>query len=108
MGAPFSDCPYRTGGAAAVRVSWFAAPPAVFTTCLNPLHRLHRVPRSTGTALEDVVPDGVELCDAMVGTLAAVYPPFEMRLAVRGRDGRAHRASGSFCPGRTAMSHSAE
>jgi hypothetical protein len=50
---------------------------------LNPLHRLHRVPRSTGTALEDVVPDGVELCDAMVGTLAAVYPPFEMRLAVR-------------------------
>src|SRR5882762_1058230 len=25
MGAPFSSCPYRTGGAAAVWVSWFAA-----------------------------------------------------------------------------------
>jgi hypothetical protein len=65
-----------------VHANWAAVRNAVFTTCINPLHRLHRVPRRDAAALEDVVPDAVELCDGMLGLLAALYPPFTTRLVV--------------------------
>ncbi len=65
-----------------VHGNWAAVRNAVFTTCINPLHRLHRIPRGGGVALEDVVPDAVELCDAMLGLLARLYPPLGLKLSV--------------------------
>lgn len=65
-----------------VHANWAAVRNAVFTTCINPLHRLHRIPRRDAATLEDVVPDAVELCDGMLGLLAVLYPPFTPRLTL--------------------------
>ena len=40
---------------------WGAVRDSVFTTCGNPLHRLHRIPRGIPRTLPDIVPDACRL-----------------------------------------------
>jgi hypothetical protein len=47
---------------------------------LNPAHRLHRVPAGDKHQLGDVVPDAVEVVEAMIGDLLRVYPGAEISL----------------------------
>jgi len=52
---------------------WAAVRNAVYQTCLNPLHRLHRVPRPQGArTLNDVVPDACSLVDSTLGVVDRV------------------------------------
>jgi hypothetical protein len=53
---------------------WAAMRDVTLTTCLNPLHRLHRVPVAGENGLGDVVPDAIEIVEAMIGDLLRVYP----------------------------------
>lgn len=53
---------------------WSAMRDVTLTTCLNPLHRLHRVPAGGERGLGDVVPDAVEIVEAMIVDLLRAYP----------------------------------
>jgi hypothetical protein len=44
------------------------------TICLNPLHRAHRIPAQSKRIHGDVVPDAIELVEAMIAGLLAAYP----------------------------------
>jgi Family of unknown function (DUF5677) len=58
---------------------WGALRSAVFATCLNPLHRLHRIP--TLQPLENVIPDVILLVDKILGIVGELYPTFQIRLS---------------------------
>src|SRR5467141_1487683 len=67
MGAPFSSCPYRTGGAAAVWVSWFAASRAEAAAReMNSSCRLPKLDRDCGRG------DGAERALAATSLVLAV------------------------------------
>ena len=53
---------------------WSAMRDVTLTTCLNPLHRAHRVPAADDRSLGDVVPDALELVEAMIADLLRAYP----------------------------------
>lgn len=53
---------------------WAAVRDASLTTCLNPLHRLHRIPLSGLRELGDVLPDALALVEAMIADLLRAYP----------------------------------
>ena len=57
---------------------WGAVREAEFTTCGNPLHRLHRVPRST--ALKDVKSDLEFILNKILDDLDSVYSDFPYRI----------------------------
>lgn len=53
---------------------WSAMRDVTLTTCLNPLHRVHRLPITGDRGLGDVLPDALELVDDMISALLRVYP----------------------------------
>jgi len=53
---------------------WAAVRDSVFEICGNPLHRLHRIPRSAPRALGDVVGDACRVVDHILTTLSQLYP----------------------------------
>jgi hypothetical protein len=57
-----------------VHAHWGAVRDSNFLTCQNPLHRLHRIPRSLHRNLENVEQDVVDLTDRMLGVLNRLYP----------------------------------
>jgi hypothetical protein len=59
---------------------WGAIRSVTMSTCMNPLHRLHRVPRTISRGLPDVFPDAVHLVDAILESLNKAYPGFTFRL----------------------------
>jgi hypothetical protein len=61
---------------------WGAVRASVFDTCGNPLHRLHRIPRSTARSQADVLPDAVALVDKLLDVVDRAYPQFASRLKV--------------------------
>jgi len=61
---------------------WGAVRDSVLATCLNPLHRLHRIPRTSARTLDDVVPDVCLLVDKILDLVDFVYPSFVMRVRV--------------------------
>ena len=63
---------------------WGAIRDAVFDTCANPLHRLHRIPRKTIRALPDVIPDACYLVDGILGFLSKCYQTFPARVTIEG------------------------
>lgn len=58
---------------------WAAVRDSVFATCLNPLHRFHRVP-SPPKVLPSVLPDMCKHINAMLDQVSAAYPPFKPRI----------------------------
>ena len=61
---------------------WSAIHDAVFDTCSNPLHRLHRIPRQSPRALPDVVPDACQLVDKILKIVSKLYPHFQDRVTI--------------------------
>lgn len=58
---------------------WCAVRDTVFTTCINPLHRLHRIPR-TGARYEDrAESDIILLLNKILELLNSQYPEFKNR-----------------------------
>jgi hypothetical protein len=53
---------------------WAALRDTTLTTCLNPLHRLHRAPLLGARELDDAVPDGVEIVEGIIADLLRVFP----------------------------------
>lgn len=61
-----------------VHGTWGPIRESCFTTCGNPLHRLHRYPKRS--TLKDTVSDAVSLTDLILGDLDSAYPGFSLRL----------------------------
>lgn len=61
---------------------WPAIRDAVFDTCGNPLHRLHRIPRESVRSLPDVVSDACQLVDKILGIVSQLYPDFPHRVTL--------------------------
>ena len=61
---------------------WPAIRDAVFDTCSNPLHRLHRIPSQSVRSLPDVVPDACQLVDKILGIVSQLYPNFQHRVTL--------------------------
>ena len=59
---------------------WGAVRDAVFDTCGNPLHRLHRIPLRSVRALPDVIPDACHLVDKILALVSQLYPEFPHRV----------------------------
>jgi hypothetical protein len=59
---------------------WSAIRDAAFTTCFNPLHRFHRIPRPVNFGMRSVVDDGIILINRMLDELSKIYPGFEYRI----------------------------
>ena len=73
---------YYPWTSAFVHGSWAAVRSTTFDTCLNPLHRLHLVLRSSTAVLGDVVPDACLLLDGILAMVDRLYPAFPSRVAV--------------------------
>ena len=60
---------------------WGAVRDSVFTTCLNPLHRLHRIPRSL-QPMPSVLADccKLKLSNRLLDELNTLYPSFKPRI----------------------------
>lgn len=69
-----------------VHANWIAVRDTVMTTCLNPLHRFHRVPWSPKVIMPSVSSDAAGLCNRILDDLNHLYPTFKNRL-------RAHKRS---------------
>lgn len=59
---------------------WGAMRDTVFSTCFNPLHRLHRIPRSAPRELGTVMPSMVSLQNKILDLLDQLYPSLNLRL----------------------------
>ena len=53
---------------------WSALRDTSLATCLNPLHRLHRVPAIALSPLADTVPDAIDVVEAMITNLLKLFP----------------------------------
>jgi len=59
---------------------WSALRDTCMTHCLNPLHRLHRVPLASHRMLENALPDGLRLVNAILEDVGKLYPHFPARV----------------------------
>lgn len=66
-----------------IHAHWGSIREAVFDTCGNPLHRLHRIPRKQCKTLPDVVPDACELVDKVLDIVSKIYPMFPNRVKIQ-------------------------
>ena len=62
-----------------VHGNWGSIRDAAFTTCLNPLHRFHRVARPL-QPMPSVLVDCCKLCNRMLDELNGLYPGFHTRI----------------------------
>ncbi len=62
-----------------VHGNWGSIRDAAFTTCLNPLHRFHRVPRPL-QPMPSVLVDCCKLCNRTLDELNGLYPAFRTRI----------------------------
>ncbi len=59
---------------------WGAVRDTVFDTCVNSLHRFHRIPRGAPRALPEVTEDAVAITDKILDLVSAAYPTFAPRV----------------------------
>lgn len=59
---------------------WGAMRDTVFATCFNPLHRLHRIPRSAPRHLTSALPSMIRLTNKMIEVLESEYPGLNCKL----------------------------
>ena len=62
-----------------VHGNWGSIRDAALTTCLNPLHRFHRIPRPL-QPMPSVLVDCCKLCNRMLDQLNGLYPGFSTRI----------------------------
>jgi hypothetical protein len=65
-----------------VHSQWVAVRDTTFDLCLNPLHRLHRVPSAPRVDMASVAIDSVRLANLLLGLLERAYPSFKGRILV--------------------------
>lgn len=65
-----------------VHGQWAAVRDTTFDQCLNPLHRLHRVPSTPRMDMGTVALDSVRLANLLLDQLNAAYPPFKSRITL--------------------------
>lgn len=65
-----------------LHAQWGSIRDSVYITCLNPLHRLHRIPRIHPRVLEDVIPDACELINRILELIDSIYPNFNDRIKI--------------------------
>lgn len=58
---------------------WGAVRDSSFTTCMNPLHRLHRVP-SPGNPMPAILTDCCKICNLGLDEIGKLYPTFKPRI----------------------------
>lgn len=58
---------------------WGAVRDSAFTICMNPLHRLHRVP-APGSHMPTVLVDCCKLCNRALDEVEKLYPSFKPRI----------------------------
>lgn len=63
-----------------VHGNWSAIRDAIFTTCLNPLHRFHRIPFVPRLDMPDVIPDIAKTINIMLEIVNRFYPSFKPRI----------------------------
>lgn len=61
---------------------WGAVRDAIYDTCGNSLHRLHRIPRKSARTLPDVLPDACTVTDKVLEIVSQCYPQFPHRVTV--------------------------
>lgn len=66
--------------------NWAAVRDTSFEKCLNPLHRLHRIPALGIQKLPDVVADAIEMTNKMLDLLSTAYPSFPDRVKLTARE----------------------
>ncbi|SIT31570.1 hypothetical protein SAMN02744133_12012 [Thalassospira xiamenensis M-5 = DSM 17429] len=59
---------------------WGAVRDSVFTNCLNPLHRYHRIPSFPDEAMPSMLVDGCKLCNRILDDLNRLYPSLKVRI----------------------------
>jgi len=59
---------------------WGAIRDTVYTVCLNPLHRYHRVPFIPRFDMPSVLPDIVKIINLLIETLNSLYPSIEVKV----------------------------
>ncbi|HEV2199205.1 MAG TPA: DUF5677 domain-containing protein [Bryobacteraceae bacterium] len=72
---------YYPWPSAFVHGHWGAVRDTVLTTCLNPLHRLHRVPGPNPRPQNGVVNDACVLLDKIMALVDRCYPSFPLRVS---------------------------
>lgn len=60
--------------------NWGAIRDTVFTICLNPLHRFHRVPYIFKIDMPSVLPDAAKIINTMLELVSQQYSPFKRRI----------------------------
>jgi hypothetical protein len=55
-------------------------------TCLNPLHRFHRIPAPSKSYMPSILPDACKLVNRMIDDLNHLYPSFKQRLKWHNND----------------------
>jgi hypothetical protein len=67
--------------------NWSAVTHSVFGTCMNPLHRFHRIPFPPRFFKEDSSADMVKIVNLALEQIAMLYPPFKQRVRAENSDG---------------------
>ncbi|MCC6934702.1 MAG: hypothetical protein IT406_03405 [Candidatus Yanofskybacteria bacterium] len=63
-----------------IHANWAAMRESVYEKCLNPLHRLHRLPTRNFTKLTPVITDAQNLSNKIFELLSKAYPEFSDRI----------------------------
>lgn len=63
-----------------VHAHWGAVRDTVFATCLNPLHRYHRIPFAPRLDMPSVLPDAAKIVNLLLDVLSQTYPSFKVRI----------------------------
>lgn len=71
---------YYDWASAYVHGNWGAIRDTVFTVCLNPLHRFHRIPFIPRLSLQSALPDAAKILNLMLDLTSQLYPPFKPRI----------------------------
>lgn len=66
---------------------WGSVRETAFTTCVNPLHRFHRIPSFLKGDMPSIIPDGCKILNRMLDDLNRLYPTFKPRI-------KSHRDAG--------------
>lgn len=63
-----------------VHGTWSAVRMVSFETCLNPLHRFHRIPSAPNLTFPSSATDLKKLVNIVLELLASTYPEFKLRI----------------------------
>lgn len=72
---------------------WGAIRDTVFTVCVNPLHRYHRIPFVPRLDMQSVLPDMAKIINMMLDVVNHLYPSFKPRIKHQKVEQRSEKTS---------------